>query len=164
MTEAKTQAEVTEGQSQLVIFCLGEEEYGIDINQVREIIRPKEVTPVPKAPAFIDGVINLRGRVIPVLDLRKRFELASRDDSTTGRIVVVDISGQEIGMRVDQAKEVTKLDSSKIGEAPDVAMSSEMKEAIKGVGKLEGRLIILLNLDKILPEEEVEEVKKVKEG
>ena len=97
------------GERQLVVFDLNEEAYGVDISQVREIIRMQEITRVPRAPEFIEGVINLRGKVIPVVDLRARFSMPGTERTDEHRIVVVDVDGQDIGMVVDAVTEVSRI-------------------------------------------------------
>ncbi|MGQ9473595.1 MAG: chemotaxis protein CheW [Candidatus Caldatribacteriaceae bacterium] len=138
---------------QLVAFQLGEESYGVDIAQVQEIIRMQPVTKVPGAPTFVEGVINLRGRVIPVLDLRKRFNLPARQDTKDTRIVVVEVPPHTVGMIVDAVDEVLRINEEKV-EPPSPFIASVDTEYLKGVGKLEGKLLILLDLAKVLSKEE----------
>lgn len=138
---------------QLVAFQLGEESYGVDIAQVQEIIRMQPVTKVPGAPTFVEGVINLRGRVIPVLDLRKRFNLPARRDTKDTRIVVVEVPPHTVGMIVDAVDEVLRINEEKV-EPPSPFIASIDTEYLKGVGKLEGKLLILLDLAKVLSKEE----------
>ena len=104
-----TTNEATSTEQQLVSFDLATESYGVDIGAVREIIRLQEITNVPRTPEFVEGVINLRGKVIPVVDLRKRFGLPVGDQSAENRIVVVDIGGQDIGVIVDAVNEVLRI-------------------------------------------------------
>ncbi len=134
---------------QLVTFRLAKEEYSIDILRVQEIIRHMEITRVPKAPDFVDGVINLRGRVIPVLDLRKRFGLPVNERTDETRIIVVDINDKTVGFKVDAVSEVLRLAADKVEPPPSLVAGID-SEYIKGVGKMEGRLIILLDVLKIL--------------
>lgn len=136
-------------ESQLVSFLLGGEEYAVDIGFVQEIIRMQEITRVPEAPEFVEGVINLRGRVIPVLDLRKRFRLPASDDRGKMRIVVVATSGRMVGLIVDAVREVLTLPASAIEPAPPV-VSGIGKEYLRGIGKRKDRLLILLDLTRIL--------------
>lgn len=138
---------------QLVAFQLGEESYGVDIAQVQEIIRMQPVTKVPGVPTFVEGVINLRGRVIPVLDLRKRFNLPARQDTKDTRIVVVEVPPHTVGMIVDAVDEVLRINEEKV-EPPSPFIASIDTEYLKGVGKLEGKLLILLDLTKVLSKEE----------
>ncbi|GAB4185038.1 MAG: chemotaxis protein CheW [Calditrichia bacterium] len=145
---------------QLVSFKVGEEEFGVNILQVHEINRMTEITRVPKAPDFVEGVINLRGKIIPIIDLRKRFELPTKERDKDTRIVVVEISGQTIGFVVDSVSEVLRLPKNAIDDAPDLVTGIDA-EYIKGVGKMENKLLILLDLEKILTKKEVDKVQKM---
>ena len=147
---------------QLVAFQLGEETYGVDISQVEEIIRLQPITKVPGAPDFVEGVINLRGRVIPVIDLRKRFHRPPREETKNTRIVVVEVPPNTVGMIVDAVDEVLRISEEKI-EAPSLIISSIDTEYIKGVGKLENKLLILLDLAKVLTKEEKGALQTMKE-
>lgn len=145
---------------QLVTFKLGKEEYSLDILSVQEIIRHMEITRVPNAPVFVEGVINLRGRVIPVLDLRKRFGLGAEEMTAQARIIVVDIGSKTVGFRVDSVSEVLRLDADKV-EPPPTLTASIGSEYIKGVGKLDERLIILLDVAHVLTSIEKESLNEV---
>lgn len=138
---------------QLVSFNIGEEEFGVDILQVQEIIRMLEVTRVPNAPEYIDGVINLRGKVIPIIDLRRRFGMPRKGHDKNTRIVVVELGGQVVGFVVDAVSEVLRIPRS-VTEPPPSFVGGVREEYITAVGKLEDRLLILLDLEKILMEEE----------
>lgn len=138
---------------QLVSFKIGDEEFGVDILAVQEIIRMHEITCVPNAPHFVEGVINLRGKVIPVIDLRKRLGLPERDYDKSTRIVVVEINGKIIGFIVDSVSEVMRIPRS-ITEAPPKMIGGVESEYITSVGKLDNRLLILLDLTKILSAQE----------
>ncbi len=142
---------------QLVTFRLGNEEYSLDILSVQEIIRHMELTRVPKAPQFVDGVINLRGRVIPVLDLRKRFGLSADENTDDTRIIVVDISDKTVGFKVDAVSEVLRLPADTVEPPPSIVTDVD-SEYIKGVGKIDGRLIILLDVTKILNRSELADI------
>ena len=138
---------------QLVTFRLGDEEFSLDILKVQEIIRHMDLTRVPRTPEFVDGVINLRGRVIPVLDLRKRFGMQGQDKTSDTRIIVVDVDGRTVGFKVDAVSEVLRISPDTVEPPPSVVSGGE-SEYIKGIGKLEGRLIILLDVTKILSKSE----------
>lgn len=140
---------------QLVTFRLGKEEYSLDILSVQEIIRHMDITRVPNAPAFVEGVINLRGKVIPVLDLRKRFGLGIEEMTSHARIIVVDIGSKTVGFRVDSVSEVLRLPADKV-EPPPTLTAGIGSEYIKGVGKLDGRLLILLDVTSVLTSSEKE--------
>ena len=139
---------VEQEELQLVIFDLAQENYGVDIIVVREIIRMQEITSVPKAPAFVNGVINLRGKVIPVVDLRQRFELEEAEHTKDSRIVVVDINGQDIGMVVDAVTEVMRIPTSSV-EPPSSIVTSMDSDYLQGIAKLESQLVILLDLSRV---------------
>jgi purine-binding chemotaxis protein CheW len=138
---------------QLVSFKLREEEFGVNILQVQEIIRMQEITNVPNAPDFVEGVINLRGRVIPIVDLRKRFGLEAKEHSKATRIIVVMIDQVTVGLIVDEVSEVLRIPEDTVEPPPPIVAGIEA-DYIKGVGKLEDRLLILLDLNKILSQEE----------
>lgn len=142
---------------QLVTFSLGQEEFGVDILKVQEIIRMVEITKVPKAPDFVEGVINLRGKVIPVVDLRRRFGMTQAEHSKDTRIMVVDICKTITGFIVDSVSEVLRIPADTIEPPPPVVAGIE-SEYINGVGKLEDRLLILLDLDKVLSGEEINQL------
>ncbi len=133
---------------QLVTFKLGNEEFALDILKVQEINRVVEITKVPKAPDFVEGVINLRGRVIPIVDIRKKFHLNIKEATKETRIIVVNIMNKTIGLIVDSVSEVLRIDSSTIQPPPPLIAGLD-SDYIKGVGKLDERLIILLDIDKI---------------
>ncbi|MBO8142023.1 MAG: chemotaxis protein CheW [Firmicutes bacterium] len=147
---------------QLVVFRLAGELYGVDIQQVREIIRVPEVTRVPRTPDFVEGVINLRGSVIPVLDLRKRFRLPAGEADRERRIVVVEMGEQTLGVIVDAVSEVLRLDQDRI-EPPSPYIVNVDSQYITGIARLEDRLIILLDLNKVLSAGEREELERLEE-
>ena len=134
---------------QLVTFNMDTEEYGVNILKVQEINRMTEIAKVPNAPKYVEGVINLRGRVIPVISLRKRFNFAEKDSDEQSRIIIMDIQGITIGIIVDSVSEVLRIPSNTVDPAPNVA--TEMDTAfIKGIAKLEDRLIILIDMDMLI--------------
>lgn len=134
---------------QLVSFMIGEEEFGVDILKVQEINRMSDVTRVPNAPEYVDGVINLRGKVIPIIDLRRRFGIERRDHDKNTRIVVVQLQGKVVGFVVDAVREVLRIPGS-VTEPPPAAVADVNSEYITAVGKLDDRLLILLDLEKVL--------------
>jgi len=138
---------------QLVSFNIGDEEFGVDILGVQEINRMTEVTRVPNAPSYVEGVINLRGKVIPVIDLRKRLLMPTRPHDHDTRIIVVEIDSKVIGFVVDKVNEVLRIPQS-VTEAPPSMVSGIKSDYITAIGKLTDRLIILLDLDKILSDDE----------
>jgi purine-binding chemotaxis protein CheW len=134
---------------QVVSFKLGSEEYGVDIAQVQEINRMVAVTHVPRAPQFMEGVINLRGQLIPIIDLRARFGMPRAEHTKNTRIVVTEIGTKRVGMVVDSVSEVLRLPLDAIEPAPEMITGVDT-EYIRGVGKIEDRLIILLDLARII--------------
>jgi purine-binding chemotaxis protein CheW len=144
--EERKAAEATE---HLASFFLSREEYGVDVRLVQEIIRVGEITPVPRAPASIRGVINLRGRIIPVVDLKRKLGLGDVAPDRRSRIVVVKLRERLVGLLVDAASQVLKVPVSTIDPAPDALVEIDA-DFIRGVAKLKDRLIILIDLQKIL--------------
>ena len=145
---------------QLVVFELANEHYGVDISAVNTIIRMQEITEVPRTPKFVDGVINLRGSIIPVIDLRKRFGLPVSDITKASRIVVVEAASQMIGMVVDAVAETLRIPCASI-EPPSPVVVSVDSEYLRGIGKQDDRLVILLDLDKVLSSKETESLIKM---
>ena len=140
-------------ERQLVVFQLGAEFYGVDIARVHEIIRLQSITRVPRAPSFVEGVINLRGKVIPVVDLRRRFGLPTSEHTRATRTVVVEIGDQVVGIIVDSVSEVLRVSTSTI-EPPSPVVAGIDSEYLHGIAKLPERLVILLDLDRVLAREE----------
>lgn len=151
----KEQKKETSQILQLVTFTLGGEEYAVDILKVQEINRMKEITRVPNAPYYVEGVINLRGKVIPVVSLRKFFGLPEEEDRMRQKIMIMDIQGVTIGLIVDTVSEVLRISSS-IVEPPPAMTYSVNSEFISGIAKLEDRLIILLDMDRLIGKEETQ--------
>jgi purine-binding chemotaxis protein CheW len=145
----REERKAVEATEHLATFFLGREEYGVDVRLVQEIIRVSEITQVPRAPEFIKGVINLRGRIIPVVDLKRKLGLGDVEVARQSRIVVVKIKERLIGLLVDGASQVLKVPVSTIEAAPDEVTEIDTT-AIRGVAKLTGRLIILMDLNKTL--------------
>ena len=147
---------------QLVSFHLDHEEYGLEILKVQEIIRMQGLTRVPNSPSFVEGVINLRGKVIPVVGLRKRFGLEPQAHDKDTRIVVTEVGGAILGFVVDSVSEVLRIPADTIEPAPRLGKVNQ--EFISGVGKLEGRLLILLDVERIMTEQETAELAGVQEA
>ncbi|ACL69518.1 chemotaxis protein CheW [Halothermothrix orenii] len=140
-----------EARKQFVIFQLGEEEYGVSITNSKEIIKPTKITNVPNTPDYVLGVINLRGQIVPVVDLRKRFNIKGADTDKQ-RIITVEVKGNLIGLMVDGVNEVVWFEESKIESAPEVDTDIK-QEYIAGIGKIDERLIVLIDLEKLLFED-----------
>jgi purine-binding chemotaxis protein CheW len=144
----KDQAQARAEVLQLVGFHVGGEEYGLDILRVQEIIRLQHLTRVPNSPDAIDGVMNLRGKIIPVIALRKRFGLESVPPDKHTRIVVVEIQGTVLGFIVDSVSEVLRIPADTIEPPPQLGQAKQ--EYVSGVGKLDDRLLILLDVDRLM--------------
>ena len=136
-------------EAQLVTFSLGSEEFGVEIMCVQEIIRIPPITRVPKAPDYVEGVINLRGNVIPVISLRTRFRMIRAEETDLSRIIVLQVHKKVFGIRVDAVTEVLRLASEAIEPPPPIALGMD-SQFIRGVGKIGERLLILLELDQIM--------------
>lgn len=145
---------------QLVSFNIGSEEFGVEILKVQEINKLIQVTKVPNSPVFVEGVINLRGRVIPIVDLRTRLGMEKKLHDKNTRSIVVEIEGKTIGFVVDSVNEVLRIPKN-ITEAPPAIVSGIDANYITSVAKMEDRLLILLDLDKILTVEEKRLISKV---
>ncbi|MEW8960049.1 MAG: chemotaxis protein CheW [Moorella sp. (in: firmicutes)] len=143
----------------LVVFDLAGELYGLDIFDVREIVKDTLVTRIPQTPEFVEGVVNLRGKIIPVIDLRKRFGFEKGEKTKDARIIIVDISGQEAGLVVDSVKEVAAVDESTIETAPDVTTVNAA--FVEGLPKKDDKIIIIIKLDLLLKVEEKEMLKRM---
>jgi len=144
---------------QWVTFKLKNEKYGINVMQVQEILRYSEIAPVPGAPLYVKGIINLRGNVVTVIDTRSRFGLESCDITDNTRVIVIESEKQVIGILVDSASEVVYLKASEIDEAPNVG-NEESAQFIQGVTNRDGELLILVDLDKLLSDDEWDELKE----
>ena len=140
-------------ENQIVVFELGSEHFGVEIAKVESIIKPQSITQLPHVPSFVEGVTNLRGKVLPVIDLRKRFGLLAREADKNSRIIVVKIDQTEVGIIVDGVSEVLTILEGTVEAAP--AITSTVNSAfITGIAKLDQRLVILLDLNRVLKGEE----------
>lgn len=148
---------------QLAVFKVGGEKYALDIMRIKEIQRHQVVTRIPKAPEFIEGVINLRGAVIPIVDMRKRLDLAVTEVTKKTRIVIANVSGKIVGILVDEVNEVIRVNRNDIGAPPPLARGIE-SEYIVGVVKRKDELLLLLDFDKILTTEERVRFAELKTG
>ncbi|MCU7497428.1 MAG: purine-binding chemotaxis protein CheW [Ignavibacteria bacterium] len=158
--ETKLQeAKAHEAIVQLVGFNLGKECYGVDIKRIKEINRMTEITRVPRAPEFIEGVINLRGSVIPVINLRKKVKMPSREYDKDTRIIIVELSGKTLGFIVDAVKEVLRIPESLLVPPPPLAVGKNA-DYITAVAKVEDELVILLDPDKVLSREETQKLEE----
>jgi purine-binding chemotaxis protein CheW len=151
----RTDSHNTSGELiQLVSFKLDNEEYGIEVLKVREIIRMIPITHMPNTPHYVDGIINLRGKIIPVVSMRKKFGLMEQENCSQTRIVVMDISGELMGFVVDSVSEVIRISGSEIQPPPNVVSGGIDQECITGVINQAERLLVLLDLERLFSQEE----------
>ncbi len=151
MPEERT---VAEEAKPYVIFRLGDEEFGVDVMSIKEIAKITTITRVPHTPDFIEGITNLRGSLATVINLRKRFGLESKEIDVDSRLIIAELEEKLVGMLVDAATEVLRIPVSDIEAAPEMVTTEISKQYLRGMGKVENRLIILLDLKQVLPEEE----------
>lgn len=151
---------MTETLLQLVSFKVGNEEFGIDILKVREINRMMDLTSIPNSPDFVEGIINLRGRVIPVIDLRAKLQMSRKEKDNCTRIIVVEVREKTIGFIVDSVNEVLRI-SEDITEPPPELVAGINSGYVTAVGKLDDRLLILLDLEAMFSTEELSGFKAV---
>lgn len=139
----------TSGLVQLIVFSVGNEEYGLEIEYVQEVIRMKTIKKLPRTPAFILGVMNLRGNIIPIVGLREKFNLDPRDYNEFTRVIVVNHKGKLVGMVVDEVNRVVNIPGSSIEGNPEM-VSDSTRALVRGVAKLEDQVIILVELNYLL--------------
>jgi len=158
--EAAAKQNMSDELLQLVSFNIGDEEFGVDILKVQEINRMVDVTRVPNTPEYVDGVINLRGKVIPIIDLRRRFGMERKEKDKNSRIIVVELKGKVIGFVVDAVSEVLRIKKS-VSEPPPPIIAGIESDYITAIAKLENRLLILLYLERVLTTEEHAEMEAI---
>jgi purine-binding chemotaxis protein CheW len=163
---ARSLAQESIDEEQLVTFSIGKEEYGIRIMQVQEINRLADVTHVPRAPYFIDGMTNLRGNVIPVINIRRLFNLEAREADDRTRVIIVDIGGNKTGLRVDAVKEVLRLSRNDIDPAPDIVTENGAGKLMQGICKIENgnRMVVLLDVSELLDIKELKTLQTLTGG
>lgn len=159
--EFQEEDELTD-EKQLVIFKLGNEEYGVDIMQVKEIIRTTTITKIPQVPTFVEGIISLRGEILPIIDMREKFGLPKAERTRQTRILVISLDNITIGGIVDEVTEVLRIPNDAITPPPPVIKGINT-EYLQGVGQINGRIIILLDMSKILSSNEVVQIEELKE-
>jgi purine-binding chemotaxis protein CheW len=157
MTKSETREGTSQEMKQLISFTVGAEEYGLELMQVKEVIRMRQITWLPKAPSCIKGIINLRGDVIPIVDLRDRFGLQSVEQSAMTRVIVVEAEGRLIGMVVDSASQVVRVPADQFDPPPPL-VGDRARAFITGVGKMEDKLILTIDADRILHAEEMNQI------
>lgn len=146
-------------EKKVIVFRLLNEEYGVDVHQVKSIERLEAITRVPRTPSFVKGVINFRGVVTPIIDLRERFGIGSGEYTESTRIIIVMLERLEVGLIVDSATDVIDIPMNAIEPPPQIVGSQEA-EYLKGIAKLDQRLLILLKLNKVLDAEEMQQLKQ----
>jgi len=149
-------------ERQLVVFSLYQEEFGCEITQVREIIKLPSITKLPHVSDYIKGVTNIRGEIIPVISLRKRFGLEEEEETQNTRVIIVEINGSQVGFVVDSVAEVLRIPESAI-EPPPRSIAGLKADYLNGVGKVDDRLLILLDVNKILTTEEQIQLKNIED-
>ena len=159
-TEVKERVSADVEGGKFLTFQLQDEEYGLEILKVREILGVMEITTVPRTPEYVKGVVNLRGQVIPVIDLRLKFGMAREDYGRRTCIIVVDVKGLMMGIVVDTVSEVMDIDSSEIEKTPSFGATLNT-DYILGMGKVKGGVKILLDIDKVMTADEINKLRKV---
>mgnify|MGYP006272865921 CR=1 FL=1 len=154
---AKESVSTAPDASQYVTFRLADETYAINVMQVQEVLRVSEIAPVPGAPHYVLGIINLRGNVVTVIDARRRMGLPDKEPDDASRVVIIEVNGQVIGILVDSVAEVIELAAKEVDPAPNVG-NDESSKYIQGVASREGELTIVVDLNKLLTDEEWAEV------
>lgn len=154
MSNAKSSEDI-----QVVVFKLGSDDYCVPVSQAREIQLYSMPTRIPNTPDFVEGVINLRGQIIPILDLKKRFGSGSTDINALTKIIIIDMDGELLGILVDSVSEVLKTPQSRFEAPPSAVRTSINNNYISGIGKIDERLLILLDLAKVLNDEEKDQLK-----
>jgi purine-binding chemotaxis protein CheW len=144
---------------QVIVFNLGEERYGVEISQIKEIILPTKITQIPNVPDFVEGILNLRGQIATIINLRKRLGKESKKSDENTRIIVIEYGNSIVGMMVDSVSEVKYLSSKNIEEIPRFLALKDESKFLKGIGKLEDGLLTLMDLKELLSEDEFESVK-----
>jgi len=156
MEESKGR-ENTADARQFISFAVGAEEYGLDLLRVKEVIRMRQITWLPKAPSCVKGIINLRGDVIPIMDLRERFGLVAQEQTAMTRVIVVEVDGKPVGMVVDSASQVVRVPVDQF-EPPPIMIGAGARDFVNAVAKLGDRLIIMIDVDRILSAEEMSQI------
>jgi len=157
MDESKGREGNTADVKQLISFTVGTEEYGLELLRVREVIRMRQITWLPKAPPCVKGIINLRGDVIPIVDLRERFGLQAQEQTAMTRVIVVEAKGEPVGVVVDSASQVARVPADQF-DPPPMVMGEGSRDFVSAVGKMGDRLIIMIDVDRILSTEEMSQI------
>jgi len=152
-------------QDQYLVFTSQSQDFGIQAMRVQEISAPLSITKVPNTPPYIEGIVNLRGRLVSIIDFRKKFRFKPKEHDEDTRIIMVEYGGYPIGIIVDSAEEVIKITNEKVQKLPDVITTSVSQEHITGVGMLDNnRLVILLDADKVLTKTDLMELEATRQA
>ena len=143
---------------QVIVFNLGEERYGVEISQVKEIILPTQITRIPNVPSYIEGVLNLRGQIAAIINLRKRLGKEAKKNDENTRIIVIELNDAIVGVMVDSVSEVKYLSPHNIQDIPRFLALNDDSKFLKGVGKLEDGLLTLMDLKELFSEDELKEI------
>ena len=160
---AEAEAAVRQAERQLVVFEMGGESYAVEIGVVREIIRMQQITRVPSVSSSLEGVINLRGKLIAVVDLRKRLGIEAAEETRESRIIVIDVEGEDMGAMVDAVTEVIRLPANAVESQTELVAAADA-QYVEGIAKLEERLVVLLDVKRILAAEDASVVAEAKEA
>jgi purine-binding chemotaxis protein CheW len=158
-----TDADQGQRTIQAACFRVGAEEYALDIMRIKEIVNPTRITPVPKAPPFIEGIIELRGAILPVVDLRKRFDLPATSITRDSKYIIVALEGRAVGLIVDRVSDVLRIATDELRAPPSMAVGADA-QFFQGVYKQADRIIMLLDIDRILTSTEKIELRGLEEG
>lgn len=149
---------------QVVIFKLGKEEYGIDIMKVVEIVLHQEIRQVPDGPSYIEGIVNLRGEIHPIYNLRGRFGMEEKEVDDHTKIIIIRTTEMHVGFVVDNVSEILNIPKVDIGRAPDIINSKTNGQYIQGVAKYDGRMIVLLDVDQLVSDQDYETINEIMES
>lgn len=163
LTQNTIEETKSDGELQLVVFNTGNEDFGIEIMNVQEIIRMANITKIPQSPKYVRGIINLRGKIIVVINLNVVIGMESRDHDENTRIIVTSINDTVVGFVVDSVSEVLRLPSSSVEPAPELVSKKVDSNYLKGIGKLDNRLLLLLDMGRVLTKDEMAQIPAIQE-
>lgn len=148
-------------EKQFIVFTIDDEKFGVDVKQIKQIIPISETTHIPNAPSFVEGVINLRGDIIPIIDLKSKLSLQVKGiNEKEGKIIIVELDNNNIGMKVDSVSEMIRIYEDEIAEPPKIVKGIN-RNYLKGLGKLNDKLLLLLDLNRILTDDEIKELDNI---
>ena len=159
-TDQKTNIKTNQESDQYIIFTLNNQEFGINVLEGREIITARNLTAIPESPDFVKGIINLRNKIIPIIDLNLRFNLQSEIKREEDKVIIISLSNTLIGLRVKEVEEIIRIQKNKISEAPDITKGVK-KDYIQGIARMEDRLLILINIESIFKQEEIKKLQNM---